>query len=472
MPELQARLAAAAQSIEQEDRATGNHRRGTRQAATLLECTLKRRPMADVATELGLSARQLFRERQAAWTRAVHYLIAAEPVGPNEPSLLDVQCNYAMQLFLAGKRESGDALLGQLIREAANFEAFMLAALGAELHYQANDRTSALDFLAIARSLYTSAELERSALCRLTLTLLDELFETKADPLRKLRLNSDVVEPLVLERGVRWWMVRLAARLLITKYRLALAAHDRRGALRTAEAAIALGQRVPSLPAREAFNLRLLTARVDWMERGVTPRAEAALVENYLSASANGWISEVAHVSSLLASMMIIAGKNAGASYAQTALAVANTLCDEKTARFAHLNLAVAQLDAGRPDDAATVLADVRPPKEIAIDSDGDASGTEFALLAREVRAVTRAPAIANPFTARKKIDALAATDPHRAAYCLRVAALELERHENRRGAARLIEEAWEIVARDGDWMSHRTIGRTYRQLTRRPPQQ
>jgi hypothetical protein len=207
-------------------------------------------------------------------------------------------------------------------------------------------------------------------------------------------------------------------------------------------------------------------------ERGVTPRAEAALVENYLTASANGWISEVAHVSSLLASMMIIAGKNAGASYAQTALAVANTLCDEKTARFAHLNLAVAQLDAGRPDDAATVLADVRPPNEIAIDSDGDASGTEFALLAREVRAVTRAPAIANPFTARKKIDALAATDPHRAAYCLRVAALELERHENRRGAARLIEEAWEIVARDGDWMSHRTIGRTYRQLTRRPPQQ
>ena len=38
-----------------------------------------------------------------------------------------------------------------------------------------------------------------------------------------------------------------------------------------------------------------------------------------------------------------------------------------------------------------------------------------------------------------------------------------------RREAVRLISEAWEIATRYGDWMAHRTIGRTYRQLTRRP---
>jgi hypothetical protein len=93
--------------------------------------------------------------------------------------------------------------------------------------------------------------------------------------------------------------------------------------------------------------LRLLTARVDRMERGWTSRAETALTESYLTASSTGWLSKVAHVSSLLASMMIVAGKAGSEGYARMVLAVANTLPEAEAARFVFLNLAVAKLEAG-----------------------------------------------------------------------------------------------------------------------------
>jgi hypothetical protein len=474
MSELQMRLADAARSIEKEDRASGNHRRGARQAIALVECTLKRRPAAEVASEIGLSTRQLFRERQAAWIRAVRYLTAAEPGGPPEPLFADVQCNYAAQLFASGQPEAGDVLLRQIMTEATGFEAFMLAALGAELHHHAGHRASAVGLLAVARSSYSAAALKASPICRLTMMLLDELLEMRMESSPKVRLNADMADLVVLDRGVRWWMVRLATRLLIEKYRRAVASYDRRGALRTAEAAVALGQRVPNLQGSEEFNLRLLTARVDWIERGWTPRAEVALIENYLTASANGWLSKAAHVASLLASMMTVARKTGAQSYARVALAAANTLPEGETARFVYLNLAVAELDAGRPEEAAVLLTNATAAtitKGSAFDTGIDESQAEYALLAREVRAATlSAHAAPVPFGIRRKIAALTLIDPLRAAYCSRVAAMELERRDDHRAATRLIAEAWEIAAHDGDWMSLRTIGRTYRHLTQRPP--
>jgi hypothetical protein len=404
----------------------------------------------------------------------VRYLIAAEPAEVTEPLFADVQCNYAAKLFSSGRSEAGDALLRHLIREATGFEGFMLASLGAELHHQTGHRASAVDLLATARSLYTASAVQSSSLCRLTMMLLDELFEVRGETSQKIRLNADIADTAILERGVRWWMLRLVTRLLIVKCQRAIATYDRRGALRTAEAAIALGQRVPNCQESEAFNLRLLIARVDWMERGWTPRAETALTENYLIASANGWLSKVAHVSSLLASMIIIAGKAGSDGYARMALAVANTLPEAEAARFVYLNLAVANLDAGRPEDAATLLAEAAPlARGTAFETGMDEFEAEYALLAREVRATARFEYTASTLLDNPgKLDALTLMDPLRAAYRLRVAAIELERLEDHRAATRLIAEAWEIAAHDGDWMSQRTIGRTYGQLFRRLPAQ
>lgn len=455
MAELRARLAAAARSIEAEDRASGNHWRGVRQAAALIECTLKRRAPHEVAAEFGISARQLFRERQAAWTRAVRYLASVEPAGPSGAVFADVQCNQAAQLFYAGKREAGDALLRQMIAAATGVERFMLAALAAELHQTIGD-ASFLEMRATARSLYGDACVQGSALCRLTMMLLEA------------RFDAQIADALGPEPGVKWWMIRVAIRLLIAQYRRAVATCDRRAALRIADAAIRLGRRVPTLPEIEQFNLRLLTARVDWMVRGWSPRAEAALIGNYQTASANGWLAEVVQCGGLLASMMIIAGKSGSEDYAQTVLAVAKTLPDGKTAGFTYLNFAVAELDAGRPDDAAALLAGVMPFPATSADERGmDELQAEYDLLAREVR-VAQSPSAASPPLSGRRTNQAAAQDPVRAAYRSRVAALELEHRHDHREAVRQISEAWEIAAHAGDWMAHRTIGRTYHDFTAR----
>lgn len=469
MLELQARLAGAARSIEDEDRASGNDRRGRRQASALVECTLKRRAPAEVAAELGLSTRQLFRERRAAWTRALRHLVAAEPPGPSDALFADALCNHAARLIAAGRHDAGNALLGRMLSRSTGVERFMLAALGAELHHQARP-ASAADFLAIARSSYSVPAVRANALCRLAMMLLDELFETRADRLRTIQVNADACD-IVVEPGIRWWMVRLATRLLIAKYRQAAASYDRHGAIRAAEAAIALGGRVPNLPENEQFNLRLLTARADWTVRGVTPRAETALIGNYLTASANGWLTEVAQVGSLLASMMIVARESGSEEYARTALAVADALSESRTARFVRLNLVVAILDAGRPEAAAKLLADAAPPaKKGASVADMDESQIEYAILSREASASGPSARAALPGDDCGKLGALVAGDPIRAAYCGRVAALELAQRDEHRAAVRRISEAWEITAQHGDWLSRRTIGRTYRQITRRPP--
>ena len=466
MADLRARLAAAARSIEEEDRASGNHRRGIRQATVLVECTLRRRALAEVAAELGLSTRQLFRERHAAWARALRHLVGTEPAGPSEASFVEALCNHAARLFAIGRPEAGTTVLGHMLAEATDLERFMLAALGAELHHQARP-ASAIDFLAAARSSYFNPRVQASSLGRLTMMLLDELFETRPNRSRTIQLNADISD-IALEPGIRWWMVRLAARLLIAKYRQAAASYDRRSAIRAAEAAIALGERVPNLPVSEQFNLRLLTARVDWTVRGVTPRAQTALVGNYSTSLANGWLSEVAQVGSLLASMMIVARDDGNEDYARTALAVANTLPEGRTARFIRLNLVVALLDAGRLEDAAKLLPDAAPPSaRNASAADTDESQIEYAILARET--APRTASAAFPVDNRN-VGALVTGDPIRAAYCSRVAAMELEQRDEHRAAVRRISEAWEITAHYGDWMSRRTIGRTYRELTRQAP--
>ncbi|HEX3671568.1 MAG TPA: hypothetical protein VHT92_07695 [Candidatus Cybelea sp.] len=340
----------------------------------------------------------------------------------------------------------------------------MLAALGAELHLTANDSDAARSLLARARSSLGDPAPENNALCRLTLGLLSELLGCDLPDAPKIRLSADLVDAVFLERGVQWWMIRLATRLLISKYYRAVALYDRRDALRTARTAVALGERVPTLPEREEFDLRLLTAHVDWSEHGLTARAESALVGNYLSATANGWLPEVAQVASLLASMMIIAGKQGAENYTGTALALAGMLEEDETARFTYLNFAAAELDAGRPESAATYLAQAVPENARGlVASECDA---EYALLAREVKATARSHtqlAVGD----RKGADRLATLDPLRSAYLSRVAAIELERRDDHRAATRLIAEAWEIAAHQGDWFSHRTIGRTYRKLTR-----
>jgi hypothetical protein len=178
----------------------------------------------------------------------------------------------------------------------------------------------------------------------------------------------------------------------------------------------------------------------------------------------------VAHASSLLASMMIIAGKAGSEGYARTALSLAKTLPEGKTARFVYLNLAVAKLDASQPEDAATLLTEAAPVTGGSAVDDMDESEAEYALLAREIRATTRAHGILVPFGAHRKVDALTLMDPLRAAYCSRIEAIELERRDDHRAATRRIAEAWEIAIHHDDWMSRRTIGRTYRQLTRKAP--
>lgn len=471
MNDLQSRLADAARAIETQDRGSGNQRRGSRQATALLECTLKRRAAPEVALELGISSRQLFRERQAAWARAVRYLIAPEP--PNSGGMFaDVQCNHAAGLFSSGDRTAGDALLRLMIEQTVGVERFMLAALVVELHLAENDRTSATDSFATVRASYAALESENGTLCKLTMALLEELLERRSPDRSRRAVNADTVEAIVLEPGVKWWMVRLLTRLLIARCRLAVAAFDRREILRTAEAAIALGQRVPRLHESERFDLGLLVARVDWMERGPTPRSEAALIENYLTASANGSIAEVAHVTSMLASMMIIAGRESGDDYAQMALALADTMPEHKTARFAYLNLVVAELDAGHADAAGTLLALAPLPKRAdAPGAASDPTSGEYALLAREIQAITRSTqSLAVPGSKWKASEPIENGDLVRRAYAWRVAALERERQGDRRDAIRLISEAWEIATHHGDWMAQRTIGRTYRHLTRRPP--
>lgn len=458
MAELHARLAAAARSIEIEDRASGNGWRGARQAIALVECTLKRRAPEDVAAELGVSTRQLFRERLAAWTRALRYLAPPEPTGPSGAVFADVQCNQAAQLFYSGSRDAGDALLGRMVAAATGVEKFMLAALAAELHY-ATGQVSALAMLAAARSFYAGPEVRSSPLCGLTMMLLDDKFD------------AELVRALALEPGTKWWMLRLTIRLLIAQYRRAVAAGDRRAALRIAEAAIDLGRRVPTLPELEQYNLRLLTARVDWMVRGWSPRAEAALIGNYQTASANGWLAEAVQCGGLLASMMVIAGKSGSEDYAQTVLAVADTLPDDKIARFTYLNFAVASLDIGRPDDAVKILTGMMPfPASTADDNGMDVLQTEYNLLVREVRATRSSSAALLSLTGGRTTGETAALDPVQTAYTSRVAALELEHRHDHRAAVRQISEAWEIVAQAGDWMAHRTVGRTYRQLTGWPP--
>jgi AraC-like DNA-binding protein len=461
--ELHKRLSHAARSIEQEDQAAGKSSRGARQAACLIECTLKRRPAAEVARELGFSERQLFRERQSAWTRAVQYLVAADPSGPNEPSFDDAQCNHAARLFSSGERDRATTMLLRTLDGATGLESVMLASLASELHLAANDRFSAAALLARAQSFYVDSSAKESLLCRLTLTLLGELVESAEPKPPALRLNADVADAVVLESGVRWWMVRLATRLLMAKYNRAVA-RDRGGALRgdglrAAEAAIALGERVPRLTEAEEFALRLLTAHVDWSQRGMTPRAETALIGNYLTATANGRLSEVAQIASLLASMMIIGGRAGSEAYAQTALAVAKALPEDETACFAALNLAVAELDAGRHEQAARLL------------TSAGSTHSECVLLAREIGAARGCANDARPpFVNAKALASSNAQTPLQAAYLSRVTAMELERRDDHRGATRLISAAWEIAAHDGDWLSHRTIGRTYRQLTRKPP--
>lgn len=465
MADLRARLETAARSIEEEDRASGNDRRGARQATALVECTLKRRAPAEVAAELGVSTRQLFRERHAAWTRALRHLVAAEPAGSGEALFAEALCNHATRLFADGRSQAGTAILRHMLPLASGLERFMLAALGAELHHQKRS-ASAFDFLAAARSSYSTPAVLASRLGRLTMALLDDLFETRSDRQRMIQVEADVSD-IVMERGMRWWMVRLAARLLIAKYRQAAASYDRRSAIRAAEVAIALGERVPNAPVSELFNLRLLAARVDWTVRGVTPRAETALIENFLAASANGWLAEAAQVGSLLASMMIVARQNASEDYTRTALAVADTLPDGRTARFIRLNLVVATLDAGRPKEAAKLLRDAGVPNGKNAAADMDESQIEYAILARET--ATRMLPGALPVDNRN-IGALVAGDPIRAAYCARVVAMELDQRDEHRAAARRISEAWEITGHHGDWMSRRTVGRTYRQLTGQPP--
>jgi hypothetical protein len=464
--ELQERLGHAARSIEQEDRTAGKSLRGVRQAACLIECTLKRRPTAEVARELGLSERQLFRERQSAWTRAVRYLVAADPSGPNQPSLIDAQCNHAARLFSNGQPDAAMAMLSSVLTCSTGLQSVMLASLASELHLAANDQTSAASLLKRARSFYADSSVRESTLCRLTLTLLGELVETGEPKFPALRLNTDLGDAIVLENGVRWWMIRLATRLLLAKYQQALA-DDRGGALRgdamrAAETAIALGERIPRLSEAEEFALRLLIAHVDWSRQGMTPRAETALIGNYLTATANGWLPEVAQVASLLASMMTIGGRTGGEAYAQTALAVAEALPEDDSARFAYLNLAVAELDAGRHDKAAGLISAAASPDD-----------AECALLAREVRAATgSARGVRAPLLNAKARPSSASSTPLQAAYRSRVTAMELERGDDHRAATRLISEAWEIATHEGDWLSNRTIGRTYRQLTRKPPRQ
>ncbi len=350
--------------------------------------------------------------------------------------------------------------------QATGVEKFMLAALAAELHQHVGSNPQAL--LASARSIFADSAIQCSALCRLTLTLLDDVFGTPNTYSPPIHVNTDIADAVVLEPGVKWWMIRLAIRLLIAKYRRATASYDRRGALQSAEVAINLGQHVPTLREEELFNLRLLTARVDWMVRGSTPRMEAALIGNYQTASANGALSEVVHIGSLLASMMIISGKGGSEDYAQTALALANTLPEGRTTCFAHLNLAVANLDVGRPDDAAQVLADVTPlTKKNVHDVDIDDLRAEYDLLAREVRVTGSSSLATLPFENRGEIGASTGGDPLRGAYCARVLALELECRGEHREAVRQISKAWEIAACRGDWMAHRTIRRTYDRLTR-----
>jgi hypothetical protein len=470
--DLQARLADAARSIEAEDRASGKHWRGTRQAAVLLECTLKRRDPAEVAGELGISVRQLFRERRAAWTRALRYLITPASADIREGLVVDVRCNHIAQLFAIGRRDAGDTLLRDIIAKAMGLERFMLAAFGAELHRRANNAHSAADMLATARSSYAAAALQRNGLCRLTMTLLDEQFETRSKGVRKKLSYVEIISSIDSEPVVRSWMIRLTTRLLISRYLRAGAAYDRRGALQTAKLAIALSERASNLPETELFDMRLLTAREDWMVRGVTPRAEAALIANYLTASANGWLPEVAHTGSLLASMMIIAGKSGSDDYARTTLAVARTLPEGKTAQLAYLNLAVAKLDASQPEDAVKLVAAAAPrTKSTTLDGPKEESQAEYALLAREVRLVVPQANISPGMSEdRTELGASDAGDPLRSAYGSRLAAMEFERRDEHRAAVRRISEAWEMALHCGDWMSHRTIGRTYRQIIGRSP--
>jgi hypothetical protein len=468
MPALHGRLAEAARRIEAQDQAAGKHHRGVRQAISLIECTLKRRPTGEVAGELGLSARQFFRERQAAWTRAIRYLIAPEPSALNEPSFRDVRCNHAIRLFASGQRLEGAAILFEMLQDATGLEGVMLAALGAELHHADNDIGAARNLLARVRTSVLGTPFESSTLCRLTLMLVSELLgsETAGGP--KLRLSADLVDSVFLERGARRWMLVLTMRLLIARYHRLAASYDRRGALRAAEAAVALGERIPTLPAREEFDLRLLMAHVDWSEHGFTARAEAALLGNYDTATASGWLPEVAQVGSLLAAMMAIAGKGGYEGYAETALSVAQMLQEDEAARFTCLNLAAAELDIGRPDRAATFLEYAVPTGAAGALAECD---VEVALLAREIKAASRTtnvPAIA--LSDSRELDRAVTLDPLRAAYHSRVAAMELERRDDHRAATRLIAEAWEIAEHEGDWFSHRTIGRTYRQLMRRAP--
>ncbi|HEX4013118.1 MAG TPA: hypothetical protein VHX17_04405 [Candidatus Cybelea sp.] len=467
MQELRARVAAAARAIEIEDRTSKRGWRGTRQAAALVECTLKRRAAADVASELGISVRQLFRERQTAWIRALRYLIVPEPLGPSDGSFADVECNRAVQLFFSGRSQAGGVLLSQMIAAAKGVERFMLAALAVELRNGIGAATA--DNVAYARSLYSAPSVQASPVCRLTMSLLDETYETQHERFRGTQLLADGADSLVLEPGVKWWMIRLAIRLLIAKFRRAVAAYDRPAALRTAQAAIALSQHVPALTELEQFDLRLLTARVDWMLLGPTPRMHAALTANFHVASANGRLSEVVHVGALLAGMTIVADRRGSKDYARTVLALANTLPEIRTAAFAYLNLVVAELDAGRHENAARLLAGGMP---LAARTAGDAAmeelQTEYELLAREIRTQSvSADGLSFPARSRPRGST---RDPLRAAYCARVAALELARNDDRRAAVRQISEAWEIAGQGGDWMARRTIGRTYRELTRRPP--
>lgn len=466
---LHARLANAAVAIEREDRAAGNSRRGRRLAACLLECTLKRRPLPEVAASLGLSQRQLFRERQLAWTRAVGYLVASDASGPNEPSAYDALCNEAAQRFMAGDRNAVVGVLERLQR-ASSTEAGMFACLIAELYLTQGDYRRARAFLDRAHAYCAAIPPNGSTICTLNLQLLGELLgECRPKPdLPQLRLGTEIADGITLERNVRWWMVRLATRLLIVRYRRALDEHNRSAAMKAAHTAIALGELVPRLPETEEFALRLLTAHVGWSSEGLTPSVETALLSNYQMAVANGWLGEVGQVASLLASMRMISGKGDAATYAETVLALAPMFEDEEAASFAYLNLAVAELDGGKFDRADKLLTSAKPDQPGFLDEDSDCL-SEVDLLKSEVEAARGRAGSARLTIALRK-DAMHAEDPIRAAYSARVAALTSDRRGNPSAAKKLIDEAWELAAHHGDWLSRRTIGRTYRQLLNQAP--
>lgn len=345
--EIRDRVAQAATMIRNEDQSAGRAERGERQSACLLRCDLGSEDVASLASEYGISPRQLARERRAAWLRSLQYIVAKKE-HLTVTSVCDLVQNRALALFRAGRPRDGADMVRKYLNSSPSEAVFGLCSLALMQHnfrrtHEANETYAQLNAHLLSNGSEDSPY-HRNLAVRLLKALLSEARPTQVwlKQIRELSRGASSEAPIAtfISRTTLRLFLSLARTSIYqqeTPYFLALSA--------------VIEELVPScnyLDCYDLLSLHFLRTRCEWQENGFNEAMEGHVLRALHLSVSYGWTGPVAESASMLANVYYLNGNIPQAKeYRDIALAAGSLSEESGPMSVVYNNLASAALDTG-----------------------------------------------------------------------------------------------------------------------------